>query len=280
MSNLIKYQFVNLDGKDAVLIDNNPEKDRFTPLKERGVKIQTISEIEAQKALQQAKEIAEKPVDDQGFQAGVPMTNFDEMFQAHQKRAENRAGEVLEKAQKEAEQIRMEAQIAADAARASGYEEGKQQGYQDGLAAAEQEIQQREAELAEVARQQQEELAECIASIEYKYVDVLIALVKKLTGIVLEDKEDLILYLIQTTASELEPAQNYKVRISPEDIYFLEARRGDLVSYIGEEANLEFIEEKGLEKGQCIIETDNQMVDCSFQTQLDTLIRDLRMLVR
>nr|MBP3598236.1 hypothetical protein [Eubacterium sp.] len=280
MSNLIKYQFVNLDGKDAVLIDNNPEKSGFTPLRERNMKIQTISEIEAQKALRQAQEMAEAGAAGEGFQAGVPVTNFDKLFQEHQKKAESRAGEVVEEAKKEAEQIRAEAHIAADAARASGYEEGKQQGYQDGLRAAEQELQQREAELAELARQQKEELAECISAIEVKYVDVLIRLLRKLTGVVLEDKEDLLLYLIRTTASELEPSQNYNIRISPDDIYFLETKREEILDALGEEVNLEFIEEKGLEKGQCIIETDTQMVDCSFQTQLDTLIRDLRMLTR
>ncbi len=280
MSNLIKYQFVNLDGKDAVLIDNNPEKERFTPLRDRNVEIRTISEIEAEKALRQAMERAENSSDDEGFQAGVPVTNFDEMFREHQKQVESRADELLEEAKKAAEKIQMEAQIAADAARASGYEEGKEQGYQDGLASAAQEIQQRETALAELASQQKEELAECISAIEVKYVDVVIALVRKLTGVVLEEKEDLILYLIQTTASELELSKNYKIRVSPDDIYFLEARREEILNGLGEDVNLEFVEEKGLEKGQCIIETDSQMVDCSFQTQLDTLIRDLRMLVR
>ncbi len=280
LSNLIKYQFVNLDGKDAVLIDNNPQKVGFTPLRDQEMKFQTISEIEAQKALMQAQELTAAENDEEGFEAGLPMTNFDELFQEHQKKAESRAEEVIAQARKEAEQICAEAQIAADAARASAYEEGKSQGYQAGVAAAEEELQRREAELAATAKQQQEDLAECISSIEFKYVDVLISLVKKLTGVVLEEKEDLLLYLIQTTVNDLEVSKNYKIRIATDDIYYLESRRGEFLDSLGEDVNLEFIEEKGLEKGQCIIETDSQMVDCSFQTQLDTLIRDLRMLVR
>lgn len=207
------------------------------------------------------------------------MTNFDEQFRERQREAELRANDVIEEAKREAERICSEAEIAVDVARTNGYEEGKQQGYQDGMAAAEKELQQREQEIADSARRQKEELDECIASIEYKYVDVLISLLRKLTGVVLEEKEDILLFLIQTTAGELEPSNNFKVRVSPEDVYFLEARRTELLAVLGQDVNLEFMEERGLEKGQCIIETDSQMVDCSFQTQLDTLIRDLRMLV-
>ena len=102
---------------------------------------------------------------------------------------------------------------------------------------------------------------------------------RKLTGVIIEDKDDLILYLIRTAAQELEPSENYRIRVSSDDIYFLEARRAELLDMIGEDVFVEFVEEKGLEKGQCIIETDSQMVDCGFQTQLDMLVRDLKMLV-
>ncbi|MFR1027821.1 MAG: hypothetical protein ACLSD6_00425 [Clostridium sp.] len=36
---------------------------------------------------------------------------------------------------------------------------------------------------------------------------------------------------------------------------------------------------KSLSEGDCIIETDNQMIDCGFRTQLDNMVRTLRMLV-
>ena len=39
-------------------------------------------------------------------------------------------------------------------------------------------------------------------------------------------------------------------------------------------------EEKGLAEGECIIETDTQMIDCGFRTQLDNLINTLRMLAK
>ncbi len=67
--------------------------------------------------------------------------------------------------------------------------------------------------------------------------------------------------------------------MSKEDIYEVESNKDQIIQELGQNVNLELVEEKGLEKGQCVIETQTQMVDCGFQTQLDTLIRDLKMLV-
>ena len=117
------------------------------------------------------------------FSAGLPVTDLDEELRKRQKEAEAAADQHIAEAKKKADKIKADAQIAADAARASGYEEGRNRGYEDGMAQAEQEIQQKEAELAESARMQREELASCLAGIEGKYVDVVIALVKKLTDV-------------------------------------------------------------------------------------------------
>ena len=288
MSNVIKYPFVDIRGKEAVIIDNN-NNDSFVPLFHKqdmnaapGVdsdvmQFKTISQIEAEKVL--AGSNPEKPDGDSGFKSGLPVTDLNELIQERHREAEDKADRLIADAKEKAAKITRDAEIAADAARTSGYEEGKNQGYEDGMAAAEQDIRQKEAELVESARMQREEYASCLAAIEGRYVDIVISLVRKLTGVVMEDKEDLILYLIRMTAEELEPSKNYRIRVSSEDIYFVESHRTELADFIGDEVSLEFMEEKGLEKGQCIIETDSQMVDCGFQTQLDMLIRDLKMLV-
>lgn len=289
MSNVIKYPFVDMRGKEAVIIDNNKD-DAFVPLfqgkaestplqamETGGMQFKTISQIEAEKALRAGN--AEQSDADGEFRAGLPMTDLNELLEERQKEAQDTAEQLIEDAKKRAEKIESDAQIAADAARASGYEEGKNQGYMDGMAAAEQEIRQKEVELAEEARLQREEFASCVAEIEVRYVDIVIALVRKLTGVVIEGRDDLILYLIRTAAQELEPSNTYRVRVSSDDVYYLEAHQAEIADAVGEDAFIEFIEEKGLEKGQCVLETDSQMVDCGFQTQLDMLVRDLKMLV-
>lgn len=289
MSNLIKYPFVNMQGKQSVVINNNADGE-FVPFRDKRVKIKTISEIEAEKALLHATEsvVEEDPEvaatrEQEGageFKEGIKVSNFDELFQKHKKQAESSADRILEKARAQAELILSESESAAEKARSRGYEEGKEQGYLEGIVQAEQEIQRREEELNDYARRQRDELAECVSQLEGKYVNVLISLIKKLTGVVVEGKDDLILYLIQTAVNDLDLSDNYKIRVSSDDIYYLENKKEEITDQIGENVVIEFLEEKGLEKGQCIIETDTQMVDCGLQTQIDTLVQDLKMLVR
>ncbi|MGN1206150.1 MAG: FliH/SctL family protein, partial [Eubacterium sp.] len=186
---------------------------------------------------------------------------------------------LVKEAKREAEQLHNEAVLQIQEEMQRAIEEGRNQGYQEGWSQAEQEIARKEQEIDDAARNQKRELQEYVDGIEKKYVDVLIALLQKLTGILIEDRDDLMLYLIQTTVRDLEPSDRYCIRVSQEDIYEVESNKDKILQEIGQETTLELVEEKGLEKGQCVIETQSQMVDCGFQTQLDTLIRDLKMLV-
>ena len=268
MSNLIKYQFVDLHPSDTVKINNNDKKDNFIPLgKDGGISIETIGQQEAEKAILslQKKENNE----------AEPENISEEEYEKTKEEAEF----LIEEAKNQAEQMRSEAsrQIQEEMKRA--VEDGRNQGYQEGWQQAEQEIAQREKELDDTARNQKRELEEYVDGIEKKYVDVLIALLQKLTGVLIEDRDDLILYLIQTTIRDLEPSDKYCIRVSGDDIYEVESNKEKIIQELGEGVSLDLVEEKGLEKGQCVIEPQSQMVDCGFQTQLDTLIRDLKMLV-
>ncbi len=284
MSNLIKYPFVNMQGKDAVVIDNNKDQ-TFQPLFQSPVELSTISQQETNRVLAQLAEKSGEPVSEEegesdgSFQAGLSVMNYDKILREKKEEADREADLILARAREDAERISQEAGEQMEAAKKRGYEEGYQEGFHQGMAGAQEEIRHQEEELAEASRRQKEELAQCISDIEVKYVDIVIALLKKLTGVVLEDKEDLILYLVQTAAGELEPSENYRIRVSTDDVYLLEGHKRELISLLGSDISVEFIEEKGLEKGQCIIETDSQMADCGFQTRLDMLIRDLKMLI-
>ena len=108
---------------------------------------------------------------------------------------------------------------------------------------------------------------------------MLISLIQKLTGVLLEDHSDVILYLIKNSIGNLDKATHYVIRSSTEDSAIMDVNRNEICGYIGEEASVEFVEEKSLKHNECIIETDTQMVDCGFETQLNSLVETLKMLV-
>ena len=146
------------------------------------------------------------------------------------------------------------------------------------IAMAEEEIGRIRAELEESRRSMEQEHRQMVSEMETQYVGVLCDLVKKLTGVLINDKKDVLLHLIRSSISDLKPSGHYTLRVSPEDLTLVENHLDEIQMDMESGISLDVREEKGLEKNECIIETDTQMVDCGFRTQLGNLITTLHML--
>lgn len=278
MSNLIKYPFVNLQGKETKVIQYETDEGKFVPFdQKKKVVVKSLDEVEKEKELQIMEE--KEDVKDSEFSAGVPVTNFDEMFKQKSEEADKEAASILENAREEAREIVQEAREQADAVRENARQEGTVLGKEEGLREAQEEIEQIKEDLFERKRQQEQEYEKMIQETEGQYVDILCSLIRKLTGVVVSDRKEVILHLIRSGIADVEPAKHYTIRVCAEDLLYIESNKEDILEKTGITGTLEVQEEKGLTEGECIIETDKQMIDCGFQTQLGNLISTLRMLV-
>lgn len=278
MSNLIKYPFVNLQGKETKVIQYETDEGKFVPFdQKKKVVVKSLDEVEKEKELQIMEE--KEDVKDSEFSAGVPVTNFDEMFKQKSEEADKEAASILENAREEAREVVQEAREQADAVRENARQEGTVLGKEEGLREAQEEIEQIKEDLFERKRQQEQEYEKMIQETEGQYVDILCSLIRKLTGVVVSDRKEVILHLIRSGIADIEPAKHYTIRVCAEDLLYIESNKEDILEKTGITGTLEVQEEKGLTEGECIIETDKQMIDCGFQTQLGNLISTLRMLV-
>jgi len=272
LSNLIKYSFVNFDKKDAVVIGE--EEKNFVPLnKSSRVKIRPADEVAAEELIKkQTKTFA---VED------VPETaNLDDVFNQKKKEAEAFADSIIAGAREQSMKIMSQAKEEADRIFEEAKEEGLQLGRQEGLAAGQEELERLQLELKEEFKIKEKECEEYEANLEVKYAEILCLLIQKLTGVLLSDKKDIMLHLIRSAIADMEPAKHYIIRISSDDFGLVESHKEEIRMKLGMDVIVDVQEEKGLQKDQCIIETDNQMVDCGFNTQLDNLISTLRMLAQ
>ena len=144
---------------------------------------------------------------------------------------------------------------------------------------AQEEIQAQKDELSGQQLKKEQEYRQMLAETEGRYVDVLCNLIRKLSGVILTDRKDVILHLIRSGIADMEPAKHYIIRVASDDLLYVEGEKDALVEKAGITGTIEVQEEKSLSEGDCIIETDNQMIDCGFRTQLDNMVRTLRMLV-
>ncbi len=263
MSNLIKYTFVDLKDKEARVIGYEKEDEKFKPLKDAGFGVQPDKDA----------------VKIEGItHSSVTDMNFEEVFAQKKAEAERTANRMVDDAMLKAATILGDAQKQAEELKQQALEEGRAQGKEEGLSMAQDELEEIRLAIQKERSLMKQEHQQMIADVEVKYVDIMCSLIHKLTGVLLVDKKDVILHLVRGSIADMEPAKKYLIRVCAEDALFLEGNKNELLNKVGPDATIEIQEEKGLEKNECIIETDKQMIDCGFKTQLSNMLTTLRML--
>ena len=96
-------------------------------------------------------------------------------------------------------------------------ENAEKQGYEEGLRRGEQEIQQLKSSLIEQKELQKQEYQEIIEGIQGQVTELIISLITKLTGIFVEDKADIILYLVEKALADDDSKDSYTLRVSSDD---------------------------------------------------------------
>lgn len=258
LSNLIKYTFVNFDKDDSYVIDY-----------EKKEKVAEEPELQ----------MAQAP-DPEGFEAGVPVKNFDQVWEEKQEEAREQARVVLDEADKEAAQILDRARQEVESVRQQAFDQGYEEGKAEGIRQGQSEIENAKSEILQEKKNFQKQYEDTMAQMEPKFADVLCTLLQKLTGVLVSDQKEVLAYLIHRTMTDMEPSSKFVLRVSTEDLPYMEAHKEEILMKAGVDATVEVQEEKSLKEGECIIETDSQMMDCSFRTQLKNMTDTLRLLAQ
>lgn len=257
LSNMIKAYSVRYDDDSKKTIDTHFRIDKELEEK-RNVVVQT----------------QEPPSDEfvEGLQALVIETlpSGEEVSEKTSKILEDakiEANEILDKAKKDAEQIKNEAFSAA-----------QKKGYDEGLVQTKREAQKLQAEYEEKTRKLQKEYEDMAASLEPMMAQIIADLVEKMTGVIVEDKEEVILYLINKSIKNLDMSDYYTIRISAEDYEYVSLRKDTLLATLGRDVSINIIQDAGMNKNQCLIETETRIINCSLDNQLTNLITDLKLI--
>lgn len=248
MSNLIKSGFVTYDRLEKRVI-NSDRKSGLKPL-----------------ILERIQEIPE-PEDESEVEDGPDMEALKQQAEA-----------LLIDARRQSENIIKEAKLQARALKDQALLEGKEKGYREGKKKAEKEIKQLEQQLQEQIQRTQEEYEEQIQSLEPQFAEVLIGLLYKLTNCLIEDKKDIVIYLINQALTGIERSRNFIIHVSKEDYGFVVSHSETIKEKVGNKGEMEIIEDVSLEQNQCLIEADSKIIDCSLDVQLEELTKNIQML--
>ncbi len=272
LSNVIKAAAVTYT-QEIRTIDSNLREGGFTRL-----------------AVEKRANVSEGEVTE-GFKPGIPGIFSDQGGVEPEDVPEDLAAEFaaekarLEQLKKEAEDVLSDAREEVKKLLAGAKvdaEEIRKQAYADGLRQGEQKAKEKYDSMkvgleAEVKRQK-EDYERQVSELEPTFAEILIKLLEKLTGVLLAEKQGIIAYLLEQAIRGIEPGMTYLVHVSAEDFPLANSKKGELLRDLKEGAVLEIIEDRTMQKGQCIIETDSRIFDCGIDTQMKNLAGDLRLL--
>lgn len=254
MSNIIKSGFVCINTVDARLI--NTAEDNKNQVVEPAQETKTVVTMDLSQALKEKER----------------------MLRDEEANLKVRYGQIMEDAQTKAEQIINDAKEEAEQIRESALAEGKEEGIQLGLSKGQEQLEELKTKLNNERGQLESQYNDMISKFETDFVENFINVFEKISGIMIDDKKDVIFHLINQQISEVEKSNHYIIRVSKEDFELVNNKKQLLYDYVGKDAIIEIIETDTLSRNKCLIETDNSVIDCSIDTQIKNLIADLRML--
>ena len=256
MSNVIKAYTVYYDKSITKTIDNHENW--------------KVKEMLARKSIPASADKTE------GFVSGLDAVQVKELPSEEEQK--EKSGQIIENAKKEAKQILEQAKQEALQSRKEIYEEAKKKGYEDGIASGVQKLQEKTEEADNKLVQLQKDYEAMVKELEPQIAEIIAELVENVTGIFIEDRKDVIVYLVEKALKNQERCNDFTIRVSKEDYDFVSRNKDLIFASVGREIRLRITEDAALVKNECFIETDLCVINCSLEEQMTNLIKDIRLL--
>ncbi|MBR6329251.1 MAG: hypothetical protein IKR68_06345 [Lachnospiraceae bacterium] len=193
-----------------------------------------------------------------------------------------RADEILEQARAEAEEILEQARTDADSIRSSAQAEGERAGYDAGFENGQREgmasLDEQRRAIEQEKFRLEESYEEQISALEPKFVEVFTEVYEHVFHVKLSDSKEIIFYLIQNALRKAENNKNFIIHVSKDDYGFVSMQKKELLAGIAGSESAEIVEDMTLKANECFIDTGGGIFDCSLETQLEGLKRELRLL--
>ena len=283
LSNIIKSGFVAFANDEKLVINAN--ENRIIKAIDTDIEEKNNDEQYSQEYLTDEEVLAQALIEDAGIEELTleqePLLDDDIDYVAL---AKEEAEVIIAKAHDEVQQLRADAFDEIETIKAQAEEEGYQAGYNRAwetlsgdFEKKEAALQQKEHELQE-AYQQKEEIL--IREVESKMVDLLCGLIPSITGVIVENEKDVLLYMVNQAMQGLDNSKHFVIRVSGSDYATFVERKDEVYGARNPSVEIEIFEDSKLDSLQCMIETDHGVVDVSLDVQLENLNKALKLMIK
>lgn len=265
MSNLIKSRYIAVSPEEKFVIDSNEKSEEFRLINFADkLKVHVVN-TEVPEALE-------------GFKPGIDAPVIETEEKESEEELRSRLEDMISKAEEEAALIRKIAEEESKANCRRLYDDSTRKGYEDGFKKGMEEALKKQKEYEELKKELAKEYEEKVAALEPEFAGIMAALIERVTGITVEGEKGVITHLIHRAILHGDNSKFYHIKVSKEDYQEVAAYKPNLEEILNETIELDIALDKNLSKNQCMIDTETGMVNCSLDTQLENLKKDIMLL--
>ncbi|MCR4589283.1 MAG: hypothetical protein K5668_00495 [Lachnospiraceae bacterium] len=294
MSNMIKRSLVKVEGSEKLMIDSNrlvnhimEEIASAPPPTEPGSDPEGFEEFTEGIVADRVEMLVGEQVEGEEAAADAPSNvigNADpgpgvqqmaeEALAAARAEADSIVAEANEQAQAILSEAEQNAAAALESAKSEGFNAGHDEGYNAGL----QEAEAIKAEYQGMIESLENEYQKKMDELEPVFVDALTDIYEHIFHVSLADKKEVIFHLIQDAVRKVEGNEGFIIHVSKDDFGYVSMQKQELLGGVTNGDDVEIVEDMTLKSNECFIETGGGIFDCSLETQLEGLKRELRLL--
>lgn len=102
-------------------------------------------------------------------------------------------------------------------------------------------------------------------------VELTVQITRKVIHRELQLDREVIKEIVTSTLKSIEGEREVKIRLNPEDLELLENQKQELLSTNGGIREIDFVPDRSIELGGCIVETDFGGIDATVTSQLEEI---------
>jgi flagellar assembly protein FliH len=167
-----------------------------------------------------------------------------------------------------AAEIVAHARATAEAVAAAAEAQGREAGYAAGLEEGRTRVADAEAALAEVARELDAAARAHREQVESRAAELAVALADKVVGTALEVRPELVVDVVGSALRGLADRARVLVEVSPDDLELVTGALSAISDAAGGLGRVDVVPERRVDRGGCIVHTDEAELDGSVAAQL------------
>ena len=135
-----------------------------------------------------------------------------------------------------------------------------------------------ERELAEKKASLEDEYTKYSDELESDLVEAIIRVFDKVFHIQFGKSKEILLHLVKNTISKVEVGREFRIHVAHTNYKFMLSHLDEIKERIGNDIDIEVVNDANLEASDCQIETSFGVFDCGIDMELNNLVNDIKAL--